>query len=80
MYKYLIGGLGFSLICSSAFATEVSGTLSTGVSTSGLNFSLPCNPVSVSNGTVNAQTCAITCTSGYTLSGNTCIAPTSGGG
>jgi len=38
-----------------------------------------CNPLSVSNGSVAAYpTCTITCNSGYTLSGSSCV--TSGGG
>mgnify|MGYP001610878341 CR=1 FL=1 len=33
-----------------------------------------CNPASVANGAVDSSTCAITCDSGYTLSGATCVA------
>ncbi|MBV8060104.1 MAG: hypothetical protein JO253_01090, partial [Alphaproteobacteria bacterium] len=36
-----------------------------------------CNPASVTNGTVNAD-CSITCNSGYTLSGNSCVQQTCG--
>ena len=52
-------------------------TIDTGVST-WLNFEIPC--VSVSNWTVNSQTCAITCNSWYTLSWNTCNIVSSWGG
>ena len=42
-------------------------------------YTLTCSVSSVSNGTVSAYpTCAITCNSGYTLSGSTCVV--SGGG
>lgn len=40
-----------------------------------------CNPLSVSNGSVAAYpTCTITCNSGYTLSGSSCVASGGGGG
>ena len=35
-----------------------------------------CSPASVTNGSVNANTCAITCNSGYTLSGSSCVSST----
>ena len=82
MKKIIIGTGIFLFMASQAYAitsptsSEVGGTISTGVDT-GINFTLPCNPVSVSHGTVNAQTCAITCTSPYILSGNSCVAPVS---
>ena len=40
-----------------------------------------CSPLTVSNGSVAAYpTCTITCNSGYTLSGSSCIVQSSGGG
>lgn len=40
-----------------------------------------CNPLTVTNGTVAAYpSCAITCNSGYTLSGSSCVATGGGGG
>ena len=62
-----------ALFTGTVFASESVGSISTGIST-GLDFTLPCNPVSVLNGSVNPQTCTITCNSGYTLSGTTCNA------
>lgn len=44
-------------------------------------YTLTCSTSSVTNGTVSAYpTCAITCNSGYTLSGSTCEASGGGGG
>ena len=34
---------------------------------------ITCNPVSVTNGTVNSSTCQITCNTGYALSGTQCL-------
>jgi len=68
-------------------ADVVSGTLGTGSLNTGIDISSPnCNPLNVSNGTVAVYPdCSITCNSGYTLSGSSCIVtPTvsysSGGG
>lgn len=49
---------------------------------SGLSGSVTnCSPLTVSNGSVAAYpTCTITCNSGYTLSGSTCVANSGGGG
>ncbi len=58
----------------SAFASESVGTVGTSDVSTGLGFTLACNPASVSNGTVNASTCAITCNSGFQLSGQACAA------
>jgi hypothetical protein len=50
-------------------------------SVSSSTYTLVCATASVSNGTVSAYpTCAITCNSGYTLSGSTCVASGGGGG
>lgn len=44
-------------------------------------YTLQCATTSVSNGTVGAYSaCTITCNSGYTLSGSTCVASGGGGG
>jgi hypothetical protein len=44
-------------------------------------YTLTCSTASVTNGTVGAYPgCAITCNSGYTLSGSTCVASGGGGG
>jgi hypothetical protein len=59
--------------------SEASGSISTGIST-GLNLSIPCNPATVANGSVNAQNCSITCNGGFQLSGVSCNAISSGGG
>ncbi len=69
-----------TMMIGSAFAAEVTGTIGTNNINQGLNMNLPCNPSTVSNGTVNPYTCAITCTNGYSLSGNSCYVPSSGGG
>ncbi len=55
---------------------EIGGTISNGID-QWLTVALPCSPASVSNGTVNATTCAITCSSNYTLSNNACVATVS---
>ena len=50
-------------------------------SVSSSTYTLVCATASVSNGTVSAYpTCAITCNSGYTLSGSSCVAVSTGGG
>ena len=56
-----------------ANAGETSWTIDTWFSTSWLEFILPCDPSSVSNWSVNAKTCAITCNSWYYLSWNSCV-------
>ncbi len=44
-------------------------------------YTLTCSTASVANGTVSAYPgCAITCNSGYTLSGSTCVSSGGGGG
>jgi len=68
------------LTTSSAFASESVGTVGTTDVSTGLNFTLACNPASVSNGTVNVSTCTITCDSGFQLSGQSCVAVSTGGG
>lgn len=62
-------------------ADEIQGNLGGGLQ-SGLTGSVTnCSPLTVSNGTVAAYpSCAITCNSGYTRSGNSCVAVSSGGG
>jgi hypothetical protein len=65
--------LAFSQLVS---ASEVEWNISNWIS-DWIQFSLPCNPASVSNGSVNAQTCAITCNAWYTLSWNSCIVTSS---
>jgi len=62
-------------------ASEYNGSIdsSNGISTNGLEVTLPCSPSSVSNGSVNSTTCAITCNTNYTLSSNQCTASWGGG-
>lgn len=57
-------------------ASEYNGSIdsSNGISTNSLEVTLPCSPSSVTNGTVNATTCVITCNTNYTLSSNQCVA------
>jgi len=44
-------------------------------------YTLTCSTASLSNGSVSAYpTCGLSCNSGYTLSGSTCVANSSGGG
>lgn len=59
-------------------ADEIGGTLSNGID-QWLSVSLPCTPASVSHGSVNTTTCAITCGAWYDKSGNSCIVHQSGG-
>ena len=66
---------------SSVWASEITGSINTTNSLStGIQLSLPCSPVSVANGVVSPQTCAITCNSGFNLSGQSCILPIISGG
>ncbi len=59
----------------SCYANNVSSTVAS------FAYVLQCATQSVSNGTVGAYpTCAITCNSGYTLSGSSCVASGGGGG
>jgi len=69
------------LIALPAFATEYSGSLSSGLE-SGMSGTVNnCSILSVSHGTVAAYPdCVISCDSGYTLSGNSCVARSSGSG
>lgn len=68
----------FTLLCILAWwfifvtADETSGTLNNWID-QWLEVSLPCNPASVSNGSVNATTCAITCNAWYDPSWNSCV-------
>ncbi|MFA7298862.1 MAG: S-layer homology domain-containing protein [Candidatus Absconditabacterales bacterium] len=75
-------GLFCMLILSIANASEYNGSIdsSDSISTNGLEVALPCSPSSVSNGSVNATTCVITCNSSYTLSSNQCVSNGGGGG
>lgn len=77
MNKLILSFVLLIWIINISFASETTGTIDTWLSTSGLDFSLPCNPTSVSNGSVNAKTCAITCNSGYNISWNSCVQPPS---
>ena len=60
-------------------ASEIGGSLNNGID-QWLSVSLPCSPVSVSNGSVNTTTCAITCNAGYDKSWTSCIVHQSNGG
>ena len=71
---------GLLFVAPVAFATEYTGSLSSGLE-SGMSGTVNnCSILSVSHGTVAAYpSCAISCDSGYSLSGNVCN-KTSGGG
>lgn len=60
------------------FADVVSGSLGVSSLSTGINVNTPnCDPLSVSNGTVAAYPdCTVTCNSGYSLSGSSCVATT----
>ena len=66
-------------IISPAYAAEVTGSIDTNSINQGIQMNLPCNPSTVPNGTVNSYTCAITCNSGFLISGNSCYSPSSAG-
>ena len=51
----------------------VTGSIDNGNINQWLEVSLPCTPASVSNGTVNATTCAITCNANYDKSWTSCV-------
>jgi len=60
---------------------EVSGVLNTGLDTGMEITTQNCNPLTVANGTVASYpNCTISCNSGYTKSGNSCVAIGGGGG
>lgn len=66
---------------SNALATEISGSLGTGLDTGMEITSNNCNPLTVANGTVAPYPgCAITCNAGYVRSGNSCVSSGGGGG
>lgn len=75
-------GVAFSVVAIPGVlhASQVSGNLDTGMST-GIDV-VTTNCAQVSHGTVasNYPTCTLTCNSGYTKSGNTCVVKSSGGG
>lgn len=86
--KIKIGGIlgillsaGLLFVAPAVFATEYSGSLSSGLE-SGMSGTVSnCSILSVSHGTVAAYpSCRITCDSGYKLSGSSCKAVSSGGG
>ncbi len=79
MKKFII--LAILLLCSNMVyaSSETQGDIDPNVN-QGITSELPCSPASVSNGSVNSITCVITCNSGYTLSGESCVAVSSGGG
>lgn len=54
------------------------GTLNNWTLDQWLEVSLPCSPASVTNGSVNATTCVITCNAWYDKSGTSCIAQSNG--
>jgi len=54
-------------------ASITEGTLNNWTISQWLEVSLPCSPASVSNGSVNSNTCTITCNAGYDISWNSCI-------
>lgn len=82
--KIIIFGVSVFLclfISSSVLASEVSGTLNTGLDT-GLGVDTE-NCTAVAHGTFplnDYPTCTLTCNSGYTKSGNTCVSAGGGGG
>lgn len=67
----ITGGLTFARPSDSGIDT-IGGTINNWID-QWLNVSLPCNPASVSNGSVNSTTCAITCNAWYDKSWNSCI-------
>lgn len=81
MKKILIIWLCFVFVFAFTEASEYNGSIdsSNGISTNSLEVTLPCNPASVSNGSVHSSTCVITCNAWYTLSSNQCTASWGGG-
>lgn len=77
----LVAFFSVFLLVPNVLATEKSGSLSTGVDTGiGINTN-NCNPLTVSNGSVSAYpSCTITCNSGYSLSGSSCVKNASSSG
>jgi hypothetical protein len=77
-YSAVFQGGAFGMNCT--YSNGVSNCLNGGFGLGG-GYSMPytvaastCNPSSVTNGTVNQSNCTITCNSGYTLSGSSCVA------
>ena len=76
MKKIIVIWLFVMFILGFTSASEYNGSIdsSDGISTNSLEVTLPCSPASVSYGSVNSATCAITCNTNYTLSSNQCVA------
>ncbi|MFA5748187.1 MAG: S-layer homology domain-containing protein [Candidatus Absconditabacterales bacterium] len=75
--KIILIGLLISTPLCISLASESLGSINGSNSLSnGIEVTLPCSPASVSNGSVNSNTCVITCNSNYTLSSNSCVANT----
>jgi hypothetical protein len=81
-YKLITGWLTYNLTSTNITRTTPSCPANTSITFTSnvcqydlnLNSNPPtCDPATVSNWSVNATTCAITCNSGYNLSGNTCV-------
>ena len=72
-WLWIVVGLTITawLMFAVSHADEVGGTISNGID-QGLSVSLPCNPASVSNGSVNSTTCAITCNAWYDNAWTSC--------
>jgi len=70
----LIALIGFT-IAPSVFASEVTGSINTGLNSSGVQGVVNnCTILDVEHGAVSAYpSCAIVCNTGYTLSGSTCV-------
>ena len=60
------------------FASEIQWDLNPNINV-WLQIGLPCSPSSVSHGTVNPATCAITCNNWYSLQGQQCVQQSGGG-
>ncbi|MFA5024431.1 MAG: hypothetical protein WC523_05770 [Patescibacteria group bacterium] len=86
-YQRLIGlavlllSLAFVSTVSATAGEEIIGNLGSGLESGITGTVLNCSPLTVSNGSVAAYPgCSITCNSGYTLSGSSCVAAGGGGG
>lgn len=71
--------LSMPIWLSFASTDEVIWTINNWTISQWLEISIPCNPLTVSNGSVNSTTCEISCNAGYDKSWNSCIQQSSGG-
>ncbi|EKE28118.1 MAG: S-layer protein [uncultured bacterium (gcode 4)] len=74
--KKLIISLALAFLPMGTYASEINWTLDANSINNWIQMILPCNPSSISNGQVNANSCEITCNPNYIKSWNSCVLST----